>query len=218
MNQINDLGYGVCPFCKKHKLLTHFDPRTKGKKRKDRLRCCAKCAHEIKTKIEPFYQLNKAISNHKTLTGEGDYNFTECMRLHALQGGLCAYCGNPIPYGFTIEHVVPRKFGGRNLFYNILLICSRCNSKKQHFELSYWLKKMRYRLIYRILLKVKEAYDKHGYEFSNDCDVCNNHKTDRCRGCKTDSRSSCTTGPRKPVLQQREVSRGKVSQAAVNCT
>lgn len=220
MNQINDLGYGICPYCKHYKMLTHFDPKTKGKKRKDRLRCCANCAHKVKAEIEPFYRLGRSISNHKVLTGEGDYNFTECMRLYALQGGLCAYCGKPIPYNFTIEHIVPRKFGGRNLLYNILLICQRCNSKKQHFELSYWLKKMGYKLVHRLILRVKEAYDKHGYEFTGTCDICSSWKTDRCRHCKTEPTSAkpteSVTGGRKVDIQSGQVSRSQTGTATLN--
>lgn len=185
MNQINDLGYGHCPFCGQYKILSHFDPRTKKLKRKDRKRCCPRCAEKIKEKIEPFYRINRSIANHKVMAKEGDYNFTECMRLHALQGGLCAYCKEPIPYSFTLEHIVPRKFGGRNLFYNILLICPKCNSKKQHFELTYWLKKMKYKLTHRLLLRVKEAYDRHDYEFNDGCTVCHNNKTNRCKQCTT---------------------------------
>lgn len=170
--EINDLGYGICCECKAWKTLSHFDPRSKGKPRKLRKRCCAKCAYDITNKITPFEMIKKVIANHKNTAGEGDYSLADVMRLLTLQGGKCAYCPTPIPYSFTIEHIVPRKFEGRNLFFNILLICPLCNSQKQHFELTYFLEKKKYKVAEHILEKVRKAYDGHDYEFKGTCSHC----------------------------------------------
>lgn len=41
----------------------------------------------------------------------------------------CAYCGK---YGDTIDHVVPRFLGGKNIWENVVAACSKCNGKKGH--------------------------------------------------------------------------------------
>lgn len=169
---INDLGYGICYECKTWKELTHFDPRSKGKPRKERKRCCSKCAYKISSLIRPFEMIKKAISGHKNSSGEGDYSLTDIMRLHSLQGGRCAYCAEPIPYSFSLEHIIPRKFGGKNLLFNILLVCPLCNSQKQHFELIYWLERKKYALAEPIYRKVRESYGRHEYEFKGTCKHC----------------------------------------------
>jgi 5-methylcytosine-specific restriction endonuclease McrA len=49
----------------------------------------------------------------------------------------CHYCGvetrtdrNAGPLRRTVDHVIPRKFGGDDTLDNLVLACSACNSKK----------------------------------------------------------------------------------------
>ena len=184
---INDLGLGYCAECKDWRELPRFHPKDIKLPRKDRRRVCVSCATAITAIREPFYRVKKAISNHKVRCKEGDYTFTDLMRLHTAQGCKCAYCGGPIQNDFSLEHVIPVKFGGRNLKVNIVLICLTCNSKKQHFELVFWLRKHKYRLRERIMHKVKGAYDYHEYNFTGTCDDCH--------GQTRSSKTLCTNCP-----------------------
>lgn len=40
----------------------------------------------------------------------------------------CSYCGET---GGTIDHILPRKLGGSNLWVNLTSACGSCNSSKQ---------------------------------------------------------------------------------------
>jgi 5-methylcytosine-specific restriction endonuclease McrA len=173
---INDLGYGYCPRCKKWAELTRFHPHDKKLARKDKRRICASCAPLINAETVPFFRVKKAIANHKVRCKEGDYTFTDLLRLHTAQGCKCAYCEDPIQHEFSLEHIIPVKFGGRNLKINIVLICPTCNSSKQHFELIFWIKKNNLKLRERIMHRVRGAYDYHGYEFTGDCTHCYGEK------------------------------------------
>lgn len=42
-------------------------------------------------------------------------------------GRKCGYCGKPAS---TIDHIIPRKLGGRDTYDNCVAACVRCNSKK----------------------------------------------------------------------------------------
>jgi 5-methylcytosine-specific restriction endonuclease McrA len=52
-------------------------------------------------------------------------------RLHRAQDGMCGLCGGEIvsPHMGTLDHVIPRALGGRNL-NNLLLAHERCNNAK----------------------------------------------------------------------------------------
>lgn len=185
MTNVNDLGYGTCPKCKKWKELTRYSPKEKHLKRKEKKKYCASCVETITAEREPFHRIKKAISNHKTANKEGDYTFTDLMQLHKQQGVMCAYCGTGIPYEFSLDHVIPTKFGGRNLLANILLVCPLCNSAKQHFELFYWLRKKNYKLRERIIRKVRESYERHDYECIATCEDCHGSSKPSGYFCKT---------------------------------
>jgi len=59
-------------------------------------------------------------------------------RLKTLYGDRCPLCGCTMEFDFiemdsstaTIDHVVPMSKGGKNSFYNIQLMCHKCNQKK----------------------------------------------------------------------------------------
>ncbi len=45
-------------------------------------------------------------------------------------GHTCQYCGSksgPV----TVDHVIPRRYGGRDTWENLVCACVRCNSKKR---------------------------------------------------------------------------------------
>ena len=49
----------------------------------------------------------------------------------------CQYCGaRPPREEMTIDHVVPRSRGGKTIWENVVLACSRCNTRKGHRLLS----------------------------------------------------------------------------------
>lgn len=56
----------------------------------------------------------------------------ELALLRDLQGGLCAYCIDPLPTGRRchLDHVVPLSRGGRHEFENVVLSCQNCNQTK----------------------------------------------------------------------------------------
>lgn len=181
----NDIGYGKCPACKVWKELTRYHPKDKKLPRKKKKRYCVSCANKATDSKQPFYRIKRTISNHRTTCKEGDYNLQDLLKLHASQGGKCGYCDCAIPYEFSIEHIVPRKFGGRNLLFNILLICPKCNSKKQHFELFFWLEKNKLKLRELVIRRVKGAYDEHDYECEAECVYCRAEegKSPFCKSC-----------------------------------
>lgn len=45
----------------------------------------------------------------------------------ARDGFSCAYCGKKAD---TIDHVIPRAFGGQNTWENCVAACGKCNNKK----------------------------------------------------------------------------------------
>lgn len=188
---VNDLGLGTCVQCKQWKELPRYHPVDVKLPRKQRRRVCTSCATAIKNSREPFFRVHKAIANHKVRCKEGDYTFTDLIRLHTAQGCTCAYCSSPIMNNFSLEHVVPVKFGGRNLKVNIVLICESCNCSKQHFELVYWLQKNKYKLRERIMKRVKEAYDYHEYEFNGTCSICygQERRSTICASCSINTKS-----------------------------
>jgi len=44
---------------------------------------------------------------------------------------ICQYCGNPFPRNeLSIDHVIPRSYGGKSLWENVVCCCISCNRKK----------------------------------------------------------------------------------------
>ncbi len=41
----------------------------------------------------------------------------------------CQYCGKTVPY-LTIDHVIPRRLGGRHVWDNLVAACPTCNHHK----------------------------------------------------------------------------------------
>ena len=185
MINVNDAGLGHCPICGDWKELTRYHPKDAGIPRNKKKKYCDRCITNLKNEREPFYRIKKAISNHKVLFGYGDYSFKEIMVLHKHQGGQCAYCAGNIPYEFSLDHVIPKKFGGKNLLINILLVCLTCNSAKQHLEPFFFVRRKRYKLKERIIQKMKGAYDYHDYHCDAKCKDCRGEQNANERLCAT---------------------------------
>lgn len=170
--EINDLGLGTCVICKKWKPLQSLHPKDKNKPRKERRRICSACYAQYQRETDPFFFAKKAISAHKSMAQDGNYDIRDIKELQRWQAFHCPYCQSPIHYSFTIEHIVPRVNGGKNILSNILLVCPTCNSSKQNFETAYWLTTKGYTVKPKILLKIKGAYDDHGYQLEATCKHC----------------------------------------------
>jgi 5-methylcytosine-specific restriction endonuclease McrA len=52
--------------------------------------------------------------------------------LHKWQDHCCFYCREPLRGADTIEHIVPLSRGGSNTPWNVVLVCSRCNTRKNN--------------------------------------------------------------------------------------
>lgn len=54
-------------------------------------------------------------------------------RLLEQQGGKCHYCPVALTEATaTLEHIVPRGFGGPASWYNLVVTCAECNQKRAH--------------------------------------------------------------------------------------
>lgn len=70
----------------------------------------------------------------RTARGRADLK----VKVLRLQGGRCAYCGDPIAVGdpedldklATWDEVIPRSRGGRRTPGNTVLACLACNARK----------------------------------------------------------------------------------------
>ncbi len=51
--------------------------------------------------------------------------------VYARDGKVCQYCGNTFSAAnLTLDHVIPKSFGGKTQWTNIVSACKACNSKK----------------------------------------------------------------------------------------
>jgi 5-methylcytosine-specific restriction endonuclease McrA len=59
------------------------------------------------------------------------YNEVPLTRRNLLHrdGGTCQYCGNSGEL-MTLDHVIPRSRGGKDVWENVVIACGRCNTKK----------------------------------------------------------------------------------------
>ena len=57
------------------------------------------------------------------------------LAIHLRDDFTCAYCGrhlkNDRPGDVTLDHLVPRCYGGKNDSGNLVTACKRCNSSRQ---------------------------------------------------------------------------------------
>jgi len=53
--------------------------------------------------------------------------------LFCRDNGHCMYCGKKVALDdFTFEHVIPKDYGGKRVWENIVVACIRCNGKKRN--------------------------------------------------------------------------------------
>lgn len=63
------------------------------------------------------------------------------LRVAGEQNWRCAYCGHDMdPCCFTVDHVVPIRHKGPNLWENIVACCKPCNNAKSHTNAHRFLK------------------------------------------------------------------------------
>jgi 5-methylcytosine-specific restriction endonuclease McrA len=61
------------------------------------------------------------------------------MRIYALTGGKCRYCGVDIALNtFHIDHIEPLSNGGRKAIDNLGPACATCNTSKSNRDLEHW--------------------------------------------------------------------------------
>ena len=89
------------------------------------------------------------------------------IALHEQQGGLCAYCDQPITldgsprdwFRATFDEVVPRARGGRESLDNQVLACLICNNHKRSFTPS---------LLRKMADRIERVAWERGIEFPDD--------------------------------------------------
>ena len=60
------------------------------------------------------------------------------MRIYKEQSGICHICGgkislklkDPHPKSFSLDHVIPRKYGGTDIKENLAIAHKRCNRRR----------------------------------------------------------------------------------------
>jgi len=90
--------------------------------------CSAMCARRSGKRRRRAREFNAA----------GEYRTSEVMRQLARQGGLCAYCKEPVRGQPDPDHVLPLSRGGRNAMSNIVAACRPCNTDKSDLTLDEW--------------------------------------------------------------------------------
>ncbi|KAF0184386.1 MAG: HNH endonuclease [Hyphomonadaceae bacterium] len=72
-------------------------------------------------------QLPSVVSLKQFVHHERNLAFTR-FNVFLRDGFSCVYCGSK--HDLTFDHVIPRSFGGRTTWENIVTACSPCNMKK----------------------------------------------------------------------------------------
>lgn len=75
--------------------------------------------------------------SHKTVRGNiAGYRAFMRETLWSVQGGICEYCCNKMTADFqrhtsaTLDHVIPKKSGGKDHADNLVLCCKGCNEAR----------------------------------------------------------------------------------------
>mgnify|MGYP003403780556 FL=1 len=98
-----------------------------------RERIKARIAIYQKQTPEPTRLLHRIKTNRRRArlsTTEKPYTRTDVEKLLALQMCKCANCKKSIKDGYHIDHRIPVAKGGDNSFFNIELLCPKCNLSK----------------------------------------------------------------------------------------
>jgi 5-methylcytosine-specific restriction endonuclease McrA len=52
-------------------------------------------------------------------------------RIYSRDGGMCFYCDTHLmPTRATLDHIIPRSQGGKNVAENCVIACRSCNNKR----------------------------------------------------------------------------------------
>jgi hypothetical protein len=99
-------------------------------------------AHSAVTKRQKKYTSINFIIRARLLNGLKNKTMTigtifedEKIKLHA--GPLCTYCGSTEE--LTLDHIFPKKKGGKDSAENLVLACKSCNSSKGKKDLIEWI-------------------------------------------------------------------------------
>lgn len=60
----------------------------------------------------------------------GEHTAAEILQMIEDQGGLCAYCENPLEGEYEVDHMLPFCKGGGNDWPNLAVVCPPCNKHK----------------------------------------------------------------------------------------
>jgi hypothetical protein len=87
------------------------------------------------TGLQSTLDISSILGVSGPLLGESFYSresvYADRMILYARDRYLCAYCGEDFePYKLTIDHVLPKSFGGKNTWVNCVTACKPCNHRK----------------------------------------------------------------------------------------
>ncbi len=70
-------------------------------------------------------------AKRRLLEGEpGGYTEADLEAMYRDQGGVCAYCEEPLSGAWEADHMVPLARGGADHWSNIAVVCPLCNRKK----------------------------------------------------------------------------------------
>jgi 5-methylcytosine-specific restriction endonuclease McrA len=78
--------------------------------------------------------------NGKRLNGSGSKWITVKRRhlLYSRDGWRCGYCDKDLSdvpsHDRTLDHIIPRRFGGPHADWNLLTACKKCNDKRNVFR------------------------------------------------------------------------------------
>jgi hypothetical protein len=88
-----------------------------------------------RTGLQSTLDVSSILGVSGPLLGEAFFSresvYADRMILYARDHNLCAYCGYAFePYKLTIDHVLPKSNGGRNIWVNCVTACKPCNHRK----------------------------------------------------------------------------------------
>ncbi len=58
-------------------------------------------------------------------------------KIKMISGSKCGYCGSPD--NLSLDHILPKKYGGRDTGDNLVYACRECNSSKGKKDLMEWM-------------------------------------------------------------------------------
>lgn len=82
--------------------------------------------------IHPGNMLGKDLARLRSLRKGTSYKALRIIETAASKGGaICSICRSI--NDLTIDHIIPKYWGGTDMAGNLRIVCGKCNSRKQHF-------------------------------------------------------------------------------------